>query len=172
MSIPVQPKALPKNLHFSQATDAQVDEVWRLNADSWAAPLSVEIHLARERFLSEQGLTNGGKWRTWIVTFVDSPGEIVASCETFEKRLLVRDEVSVKEEKGYAIASVFTPAKYRGNGYSGVLLGKVAEWFDGLDEGKGVASVLYSDIGKVYHLYKFPSRLMTIFLRFRSCPSS
>ncbi|KAF2418990.1 hypothetical protein EJ08DRAFT_702884 [Tothia fuscella] len=151
------PKLSPAPTTFSQATPSQILQVCTMNYPSWGSPLTLPAHITREKHLSEQPLTKNGKWKTWILTLVDSDspdGEIVASCETFEKRILVGVEDGdgvIGEEKGYGIASVFTRKEYRGRGYAGVLLRGLKEWFDGLDGERGVCSVLYSDIGKSFY---------------------
>lgn len=74
--------------------------------------------------------------------------EIIASCEAFEKEILISDKNGSRKERGYAIASVYTNPKYRRQKMGNFLLMNLAEWMDG--EGNGTLSVLYSDIGKVY----------------------
>jgi GNAT superfamily N-acetyltransferase len=139
--------AHPQDLEFGQATDEQLDTVWRLNAHEWAAPLSVEAHIKRERTLSEQELTKGGAWRTWVLTTKNAPKDIVASCETFEKAILISNIEGVHDARGYGIASVFTSPAHRGQGVASRLMDCLKNWLDG--EGDGAVSVLYSDIGKV-----------------------
>jgi hypothetical protein len=142
-----QKAGLPDTLLFGQATDKQLDLVWLLNSQSWAAPLPVEDYVKRERALSEQELTQNGAWRTWILTTKGVPDEIVASCETFEKPILVSTKEGVQQARGYAIASVYTNLKFRGKGMATVLFDQLKIWLDG--EGDGAVCVLYSDIGKV-----------------------
>jgi len=141
------PDDISKRVIFSQATDEQLDTVWRLNAQVWASPLSVEAHMERERLLSEQALTKSGAWRTWVLTLPDRGNEVVASCETFEKTILISNSDGVRKKLGYGIASVFTNQEYRRKGMATLLLDRLKKWLDG--EGEGVVSVLYSDIGRV-----------------------
>ncbi|QDS70304.1 hypothetical protein FKW77_008173 [Venturia effusa] len=133
-------------LVFQQASDEQLDLVWTLNAQSWAAPISTEGHITRERFLSKQALT-GDNWRTFVLFRQED--EIIASCEAFEKEILISDKDGFRKERGYGIASVFTNPKYRRQKMASLLLVSVAEWMDG--QGGGALSVLYSDIGKTYY---------------------
>jgi hypothetical protein len=133
-------------LVFRQASDEQLGLVWTLNAEAWAGPISTEAHVIRERFLSQQGLT-GNAWRTFVL--YRQKDDIIASCEAFEKEILVSDKNGVRKERGYGIASVYTNPKYRRQKMANFLLMNVAEWMDG--EGDGTLSVLYSDIGKVCH---------------------
>lgn len=131
-------------LIFRQASDEQLDLVWTLNAEAWAAPISTEAHIIRERFLSQQPLT-GANWRTFVL--FREKDEIIASCEAFEKQILISDRNGFRKELGYGIASVYTNPRYRRQKMAAFLLMKLAEWMDG--EGNGTLSVLYSDIGKV-----------------------
>jgi hypothetical protein len=132
---------------FGQATEKQLDAVWHLNAQAWAAPLSIEDHTTRERTLSQQDLGKEGRWKTWVLTASDNSDEIVASCETFQKTVLISTKDGVRQARGFAIASVFTNPKYRGKRMASILLDHLKCWLDG--DGDGVLSVLYSDIGKV-----------------------
>lgn len=132
-------------LIFQQASEQQLNLVWTLNAAAWAAPISTEDHVIRERFLSQQDLT-GQNWRTFVLFRQED--EIIASCEAFEKEILVSDKNGFRKERGFAIASVYTNPKYRRQKMANFLLRNLAEWMDG--EGGGTLSVLYSDIGKVW----------------------
>jgi hypothetical protein len=131
-------------LVFRQASDEQLDLVWTLNAEAWAKPISTEAHVVRERFLSQQRLT-GDAWRTFVL--YRQKDEIIASCEAFEKEILVSDKNGVRKERGYGIASVYTNPKYRRQKMANLLLVNLADWMD--DAGNGTISVLYSDIGNV-----------------------
>ncbi|RDI82684.1 putative Xaa-Pro aminopeptidase P [Venturia inaequalis] len=142
MSIPPDTTSLT----FQQANDHQLDLIWALNASAWASPLSPAAHIVRERWLSEQPLT-GHKWRTFLLFRHED--EIIASCEVFEKEIVVCDGLGGRRERGYGVASVYTNPVFRRQGMAGLLLGRVAGWMDGV--GGGVVSVLYSDIGKVYY---------------------
>ncbi|KAE9967444.1 hypothetical protein EG328_008186 [Venturia inaequalis] len=82
MSIPPDPTSLT----FQQANDHQLNLIWALNATAWAPPLSPAAHIVRERWLSEQPLT-GHKWRTFVLFRHED--EIIASCEVFEKEIVV-----------------------------------------------------------------------------------
>jgi GNAT superfamily N-acetyltransferase len=147
MAKPQQKHELPETLSFDQATNEQLDLVWRLNSQAWAASLSIEDYIKRERVLCEQSLNANGAWRTWILTKKDVPDEIIASCETFEKPILISTKEGASRARGYGIASVYTNPNYRGKGMASVLMNCLKTWIDG--EGEGAVSVLYSDIGKV-----------------------
>ena len=137
----------PDDILFTEATPEQLTTVWQLNAQAWAAPISVADHIERERTLSQQPLTKTGHWRTWIIVPKDDHNEIVSSVETFAKPIFVSDQDGFREEWGYGIASVYTNPKYRGQRMSVLLLERLKEWMDG--EGQGCVSVLYSDVGRV-----------------------
>lgn len=131
---------------FAEATPEQLTAVWTLNAAAWAEPLSIEDHIERERILSQQP-ASGENWRTWVLTPRMNSNEVVASLETFLRPIFVADGSGCWTRKGYAIASVFTNPRYRGNRMAGVLLNHLTQWLD--NEGEGWASVLFSDIGPV-----------------------
>ena len=131
---------------FSEATESQLTTVWRLNAEVWADPLTVEDHVERERILSQQPGA-GDLWKTWVLTLRSNARVVVASVETFRRSVLVSTNGNCEKRNGYGIASVFTNPVYRGNHMASLLLSKLKLWLDG--DGDGWISVLYSDIGKV-----------------------
>jgi hypothetical protein len=64
------------------------------------------------------------------------------------KTVLIADRhTGYREEKAWAIASVYTPIKFRRQGMAALLLNEVKKWFDG--EADCETSFLYSDIGPV-----------------------
>ncbi|TDZ54740.1 Lysine acetyltransferase [Colletotrichum trifolii] len=136
-----------KDVAFAPATPFQREAAWRLNGVSWAPPLAIETYLAREIALSKTSLSANC---TYYVLFDPSdPEHIISSCEATAKPLLVRDPASqtLREEKAYAIASVYTNPSHRGQGMATLLLTKLKEAMDADSK----ASVLYSDIGTVYY---------------------
>ncbi|KAF0329772.1 hypothetical protein GQ607_002945 [Colletotrichum asianum] len=135
-----------KNVQFGPATPGQRDAAWRLNGVSWAPPMSLEAYITRETALSKTKLSENC---TYYVLFDPAdPQHIISSCETTAKTLFVRDASrAFREEKAYAIASVYTNPSHRGHGMATLLLNKLKEAMD--TDSK--ASVLYSDIGTVYY---------------------
>jgi hypothetical protein len=147
---------------FHEASPEERNRAWAVNGTSWAGPLSIEQYVGREAHLSDTTLCfdrhdskpTGTKY--WVVTR-KSDGDIVAACETTLKTVLIADrETGYREGRAWAIASVYTPARYRKQGMAGYLLGEVKRWFDG--EGESECSALYSDIGVVRILYEMIQR--------------
>ena len=79
---------------------------------------------------------------------------ILASCETYRKRALVkRQDGQVREVISHGIGSVFCNPQLRGRGYAGRMfreLGKLLETWQQQEGQKADFTVLYSDIGKVH----------------------
>ncbi|KAF9871525.1 hypothetical protein CkaCkLH20_10936 [Colletotrichum karsti] len=136
-----------QHVKFAPATPAQRDAAWRLNGVSWAPPMSLEAYVARETALSKMALSENC---TYYVLFDPAdPEHIISSCEATAKTLFVRDAAdgTLREEKAYAIASVYTNPSHRGHGMATLLLNRLKDAMDADSR----ASVLYSDIGTVYY---------------------
>lgn len=145
----------PADVVFAEATPEQRELSWKLNAPSWAPPLSVADYLGRERHLAQQDLSRNGGCRYWVLHLKSNPITIVASCETLRRPALIASRSadgisppSVRRGFGYGIASVYTNPDYRRRGMAALLLNKVQQFMD--NDGAD-CSVLYSDIGKHYY---------------------
>ncbi|WYZ39215.1 hypothetical protein EsH8_III_001129 [Colletotrichum jinshuiense] len=136
-----------KNVIFASATPAQREAAWRLNGVSWAPPMSLETYVARELALSKTALSANCNY--YVLFDPAKPEHIISSCEATAKTLFVRDASSstVREERAYAIASVYTNPTHRSHGMATILLGRLKEAMDADSK----ASVLYSDIGTLYY---------------------
>jgi hypothetical protein len=110
--------------------------------------LTLEQYFGRERHLGGRELTSNGRIKYWVLVPRSNPEEIIASCETIEKKALT----GTKTLTAHAIASVFTNPKYRRQGMAALMLQGLQSWFDG--EGESDLSVLYSDIGAVSSSYQ------------------
>ncbi|KAL0937643.1 GNAT family [Colletotrichum truncatum] len=144
--ITTRPKS-EKNVKFASATPAQREAAWRLNGVSWAPPMSIEAYIARETALSKTELSANCNY--YVLFDPAEPEHIISSCEATAKTLFVREASSsaVREEKAYAIASVYTNPSHRGHGMATLLLTRLKEAMDADSK----ASALYSDIGTVYY---------------------
>jgi hypothetical protein len=137
----------PAEVTFHEATSEERKQSWAVNGISWAGPLSNEQYVDREFNLSLTELARNGGTKYWVLTR-KADGELVAACESTLKSVLIADrKTGYREVKAYAIASVYTPAKFRKQGMAGYLLGEFKRWVDGEDATE--ISVLYSDIGTV-----------------------
>jgi len=147
----------PSTLTLREATPAEKVLCWRTNAASWAGRLTVDDYVLRETINGSGLLTDNGGIKYWV--FVESRitssqdvevgGEevIYASVESLRKEIVVRDGEGVRRERCWAVASVFTPEKWRRRGIAAEMMRKLGEWFDGEGGGEGRISVLYSDVG-------------------------
>ncbi|KAK1656026.1 hypothetical protein BDP81DRAFT_414005 [Colletotrichum phormii] len=136
-----------KDVKFASATPAQREAAWRLNGVSWAPPMSLENYMAREVALSKTALSSQCNY--YVLFNPADPEHIISSCEATAKTLLIRDASSstLREEKAYAIASVYTNPTYRSHGMATLLLNRLKEAMDADSK----ASALYSDIGLTYY---------------------
>ena len=78
---------------------------------------------------------------------------ILASCESFRKRALIRrQDGKVQEVISHGIGSVFCNPDFRGKGYAGRMLNELGNKLENWQQKDGQTAdftVLYSDIGKV-----------------------
>ncbi|KAK0703561.1 hypothetical protein B0T26DRAFT_657799 [Lasiosphaeria miniovina] len=168
-----EPMALSaSDVVLAEGTPEQRQLAWQLNGVSWAPPMPIDTYVAREEQLSQHELCRDGRCKYWVIYLKGYPRQIIASCETTRKTVLIaRDGVSRKGH-GYAIASVYTNPAYRRLGMAAFLLRRVQEQMD-LDSD---FSVLYSDIGRSYYSSLgwrvFPSYQVTLSLVGRAAPPS
>ncbi|KAK0613094.1 hypothetical protein B0T17DRAFT_498980 [Bombardia bombarda] len=132
---------------FGEATPEQRQLAWQLNGAAWAPPMSLDVYVARETYLSRQELSADGRCRYWVLYLKGYPRQIVASCETTRKPVLISENGVAREGHGYAIASVYTNPAYRRQGMAAFMLRRVQEYMDQDSD----YSVLYSNIGGNYY---------------------
>lgn len=135
----------PSTLILRLLTPAEKEAAWVTNSVSWAGRLTQTDYVAREAANGASRLLRDGGVRYWGLTTKEGGGEIYAAVETLKKRVLVQTSKGFDIEDSYGIASVFTPAKYRGHGLAGQMMRKLAEWLDS-DEANCRFSVLFSDV--------------------------
>ncbi|KAK3355335.1 hypothetical protein B0H65DRAFT_44329 [Neurospora tetraspora] len=158
-----QPMAITAaDTEFCEATPEQRELAWKLNGAAWARPMSIETYVAREIHLSEQELTKDGSCKYWVLHLKGYPRQIIASCETTRKKVLISENGVSREGYGYGIASVYTNPDYRRQGMAATLLRHVQKAMDRDSD----LSVLYSDIGRQYYSnlgwHVFPSEEVTL----------
>lgn len=134
---------------FSEATPEQRQLAWELSAEAWAAPMALGDYVERERYLAEQELTRGGRSRHWVLYLKGYPRQVIASCETTRKPVLISSAGGgpVREGYGCTVANVYTNPIYRRQGMAAFLLRRVQEQMDADSD----FSVLYSDSGRNYY---------------------
>lgn len=136
----------PSTLILRLLTPAEKEASWITNSVSWAGRLTQADYVAREAANGASSLLRDGGVRYWGLTTEGEGGEIYAAVETLKKGVLVQTSKGFNVEDAYGIASVFTPAKYRGHGLAGTMMRKLGEWLD-TEEANCQFSVLFSDVG-------------------------
>jgi len=147
---------------FCEASPEQRQRIWQLNGEAWARPLNPDVYIERQTHMSEQEFCRDGRQRFWILHLKGYPRQIIASCDTISKTVLISENGSSREGKAYGVASVYTNPEYRRQGMAAILLRRVQEFMDKDSE----LSVLYSDIGRNYYAnlgwHVFPSKQATL----------
>ena len=134
---------------FGEATADQQIKCYTLAVSAWGSYLDGDEVTAREKHLSAQALARDGGCRTWCVYRQDDHGQVLSTCKTMHRDLILRNTENVREVEGYCITSVYTALLYRGHGLATYMLQNVTRWLDG--PGEATVSVLYSGIP---HFYK------------------
>ncbi|KAG0070043.1 hypothetical protein BGZ89_001547 [Linnemannia elongata] len=133
-----------------------IQQTWTNNRVEWGPSLDEETYYARERILASQEFTRDNKLQVWILvpkTF-DSANpqldQILSAVETFERPGIVASkDQGLKDVLSISVASVFTPAHYRGRGYASLMMKLL--WKE-ISSMKGVSfSFLYSDVGPTFY---------------------
>lgn len=137
------------DMEFSEATAEQRQLSWKLCGQSWASPLSIDDYVEREQHMADHELNRNGGCQYWVLSLKGYPRQVIASCETTHKRMLISDGNGspTREGYGYAIANVYTNPSYRRQGMAAFLLRRVQEQIDTNSD----CSVLYSDSGRSYY---------------------
>ncbi|KAM7217318.1 hypothetical protein V8F06_007261 [Rhypophila decipiens] len=161
----------PEDVEFCEATPEQRQIVWELSGGSWAAPMSADHYSSCEAYLSQQDVSKDNGCRYWVLHLKGYPRQVITSCETTRKPLLISENGVSRAGFAFAIASVFTNPLYRRLGMAALMLRHLQKQMDA--QGSN-CSVLYSDIGKMYYAalgWKwFPSNQTTLTLLPASSP--
>lgn len=124
------------------------------NSVEWRGNLSKEAYIRREELLYDQDLTRNGGLTPWLLVYEprDGPRQILCSCESINKLVLIAKTGSVHDAVAHGVASVFCSTEFRGRGYAGRMMDELSrrlkKWQMKNDEPSGM-SILFSDIGKV-----------------------
>jgi GNAT superfamily N-acetyltransferase len=151
---------------FGEATAEQRRLAWELCGQSWAAPMSLGDYVEREQHLAEHDLNRDGRCRCWVLYLKGYPRQVIASCESTRKPLLISDGHGkpARGGHGYAVTNVYTNPSYRRQGMAAFLLRRLQDQMDADSD----CSVLYSDSGRSYYASlgwaPFASRQATITL--------
>ncbi|KAF8943703.1 hypothetical protein BGZ47_005129 [Haplosporangium gracile] len=133
-----------------------IQQTWTNNRVEWGPSLDEETYYARERILASQEFTRDNKLQVWILvpkTFDSAKPQlnlILSAVETFERPgILAAKDQGLKDVLSISVASVFTPARYRGRGYASLMMKLL--WKE-ISNTKGVSfSFLYSDVGPTFY---------------------
>ncbi|KAF9155534.1 hypothetical protein BG015_009510 [Linnemannia schmuckeri] len=133
-----------------------IQQTWTNNRVEWGPSLDEETYYARERILASQEFTRDNKLQVWILvpkTFDSTKPQldlILSAVETFERSgILASKDQGLKDVLSISVASVFTPAHYRGRGYASLMMKLL--WRE-ISNMKGVSfSFLYSDVGPTFY---------------------
>jgi hypothetical protein len=106
-----------------------IQQTWTNNRVEWGPSLDEETYYARERILASQEFTRDNKLQVWILvpkTFDSANPQldlILSAVETFERPGIVASkDQGLKDVLSISVASVFTPAPYRGRGYASLMM--------------------------------------------------
>ena len=140
-------------------TPSEQDQQTLNNSDEWRGALPLDAYIRREALLANQQLTKDGGITFWVlVDTAENPPEgadrtIIAGCETLQKRALLAQNGTVTDALCHGVASVFSPAKYRGRGYGARMIAELGKhlrtWQQ--KQGRPQLSILFSDIGKKFY---------------------
>ncbi|KIJ68755.1 hypothetical protein HYDPIDRAFT_106999 [Hydnomerulius pinastri MD-312] len=164
------------SLTLFPATPAQVQETRKRTWPQWGGTLTEEQYLERDNQMDVMEHSTDSKRIAWVLAPRGEPEtlDFMCACETYKRRGLVRypGTPEVHEATCYGIACVFTPPHKRGKGYASHMMrllhwvtsGRTseynlpefpAEWGAPPPEveaaGKGLFSILYSDVGDVFY---------------------
>ncbi|KAI1125661.1 hypothetical protein F5Y10DRAFT_279330 [Nemania abortiva] len=137
------------SITFGEATSEQIVSCRKLAGAEFSKPLTRDDYVEQENYLKQKPLAKDGGLRVWCLSLTHDPSQVLATCKTIPRELLIRRVGGTSRQRAYCIASVVTNPQYRGLGLASRLLEFVAEWLDG--PGDAVASVLYTSIGDFYH---------------------
>ncbi|KAJ5964894.1 uncharacterized protein N7479_004770 [Penicillium vulpinum] len=162
-----RPDTRSPRLHLAHPTDQENIEIWKVTSDAWKDCLSVDMYIKEATYLMAVPLARNGGMSQWVLVDKNLPPDqrpLLASCETFRKRSWISDSAcSVTETITHGVASVFTDAKFRGQGYASRLMtefaAKLHTWQTEMTE--WAASIHFSGIGKEFYSnlgwHAFPS---------------
>ncbi|KAI0478268.1 hypothetical protein F4859DRAFT_479180 [Xylaria cf. heliscus] len=134
---------------FGEATPEQVVPCRRLSGVEFIGELmAMEDFLEGEAYLDGKPLIREQGGRLWCLSLANDPAEVLTSCKTLPRELLVKDVSGTSRQNAYCIANVVTNPQYRNQGLASRLLELVSQWLDG--PCNATASILYTSIGDFY----------------------
>ena len=159
----VLPPADSPSLVLAYPAPIEKRHIDTITGEAWKGRLTTEGYIRRVQHLQEQSLTRDGGLVVWILVdtadvppTAAAPRRILASCETFRRRALIKSgSGEVEDVVCHSIGTVFCEAQYRRRGYTRRMMLELGKQLDTQQNSKrsnGNFSVLYSDVGKVSRL--------------------
>ncbi|KAF9214646.1 hypothetical protein BGZ59_003284 [Podila verticillata] len=144
-------------VHLILATSqAIIQQTWTNNKEEWGKTLDLATYHAREIFIANQAFTNNNKLQVWVLvpkTFDPENPDlslILSAVETFLRPgLIATKELGVRDVASVSVASVFTPARYRGHGYGSLMMRLLWSQIERMDNVE--FTFLYSDVGSTFY---------------------
>src|SRR4051812_10180613 len=112
----------PLMLLFGEATPSQRVQCRFMGAKSFREPLSAEDYIEREEYLAGRPLTRNDGIRYWCLFSDKDPAQVLATCKTIQRDIIVRDKTGSYQGKCYCVASVVTHSDFRQHGLASILL--------------------------------------------------
>ncbi|KAL2853476.1 hypothetical protein BJY01DRAFT_206756 [Aspergillus pseudoustus] len=152
------PDSTSPSLQLSHPTENETTRICNQTSNDWRDALTDSQYLEESAYLLTVPLARNSGITQWILVDQSQPADkrtVLASCETFLKRALIRDAYGESEEViAHGIASVYCESRLRKRGYASRLLKELSKTLPTwrADTGtKCVASILYSDIDPIFY---------------------
>ncbi|KAK4206838.1 hypothetical protein QBC37DRAFT_114071 [Rhypophila decipiens] len=140
-------KLNPAAVIFGEAT-AKQREIISTMGGSPQPPLTPEEYLMSQKTLSRPGTKVYEDIRYFCLFHKDETEMLISACEVHHRQAVVSDTSGASPDvitvNAYAIASVYTPPQFRGQGMASFMLQRLQEL---VDQGGYEVGVLYSAIG-------------------------
>ncbi|KAF9909939.1 hypothetical protein EC991_007742 [Linnemannia zychae] len=145
------------DIHLIRAYSSDIiQQTWANNRVEWGPTLDEDTYYAREKILASQEFTRNNKLQVWVLvpkTFDSASPQldlILSAVETFERPgIIASKKDGLKDVISISVASVFTPAPYRGRGYASLMMKLLWKEIGNME---GVSfTFLYSDVGPTFY---------------------
>ncbi|CZT11634.1 uncharacterized protein RAG0_15707 [Rhynchosporium agropyri] len=145
----------PLSIYFGEAKDEQILSCHGLAGVAFGQPLSSADYIKREDFMMRLASKQGEQrwWRIWCAFLGEYPGQVLASCKTTRRDMLMKEPSTGKvyDHLEHCISSVVVESAHRGLGIGAYLLAGIKYWLD--TEGEVALSMLYSSKEDFYLRY-------------------
>lgn len=142
-------------MELRKATASEIVARRCLTFSSWGGKLSLEQYLDREKSLAEHEFVES--MITWVLAEGD---DLLASCETYPMRSILRDQDEMHVGVTWAVATVYVDPKLRNQGHASELLEQVLAELRTQEDVH--SSILFSEVGTpIYERLGYVSRPAT-----------